>query len=135
MKCCDEELKQYSCCVLDDQVRLIVNTGVGVLESTTTLDGLFYQEFMGKGEYANLMKKEENVDFHLLLKKVGSAKLQQGTRGSYSTYSIRIFDDEERPAVMILVMWKPGTEGEYDEGQVEGFQAVLAKYGEEINFI
>jgi len=33
------------------QVRIIVNTGMGVLESVTTLEGLFFMPFGGKGVY------------------------------------------------------------------------------------
>lgn len=60
------------------QVRLIVNTGVAVLESVTSLNNLFYHTLPGRGEYANLMLKEDNVDFHLLIDQVASAKLVTG---------------------------------------------------------
>eukprot|EP00475_Leptophrys_vorax_P037288 TRINITY_DN64069_c0_g1_i1.p2 TRINITY_DN64069_c0_g1~~TRINITY_DN64069_c0_g1_i1.p2 ORF type:complete len:211 (-),score=8.68 TRINITY_DN64069_c0_g1_i1:357-989(-) len=118
------------------RVRLIVNTGMGVLESVTTLDGLFYHALPAKGEYANVIKAEENVDFHLLLSAVSGARLVVGKsmRGDFPTYTIRFLNAEKEVGASVFVMWKPGTMGDYDEGQVEAFQALVAKYGEEIAF-
>lgn len=118
------------------QVRIIVNTGVAVLESVTNLDKLFYHTLPGRGEYANLMLREENVDFHLLIDQVGSAKLDKGksSRGDIPTYMVRFADASEEIAVSLLVMWKPGTNGKYDDGQVNAFESLLQKYGPEITF-
>ncbi|CAI5996800.1 unnamed protein product, partial [Closterium sp. NIES-64] len=90
-------------------VRLIVNTGLGVLESVTTLDGLFYHTLPGKGEYANVIKSEENVDFHLLLSSVSGAKLITGKsmRGDFPTYTVRFLNAEKEVGASIFVMWKP----------------------------
>ncbi|KAH7284138.1 hypothetical protein KP509_34G040700 [Ceratopteris richardii] len=125
-----EELKSLG------RIRIIVNTGVGVLESVTSLEKLFYHNVPGKGEYANLMNKEENVDFHLLLPKVKSAKFTKGKSmtGNIPTYMIRLLDDEEKAAALFLVMWKPDTKGEYDEGQVEAFESLLGKHGDTCYF-
>ncbi|KAL2641541.1 hypothetical protein R1flu_009128 [Riccia fluitans] len=126
-----DELKTFG------RVRLIVNTGVAVLESVTTFEKLFYSEMPGRGEWANVMRKEDNVDFHLLLDKVKSAKLTRGKsmRGDIPTYMVRFLDINDKSAVSVLVMWKPGTDGEYDPGQVEAFEALEAKYGTELKFL
>ena len=118
------------------QVRLIVNTGVAVLESVTSLNKLFYHTLPGRGEYANLMLKEDNVDFHLLIDQVASAKLVTGksSRGDIPTYMVRFVDNNESVALTLLVMWKPGTDGEYDNGQVDAFQQLLDKFGPDITF-
>lgn len=118
------------------RVRLIVNTGVAVLESVTNLEKLFYHTLPGRGEYANLMLREDNVDFHLLIDQVVSAKLETGksSRGDIPTYMIRFIDTNEAVAASLLVMWKPGTNGDYDDGQVDGYQNLLKKYGSEITF-
>ncbi|CAI5490956.1 unnamed protein product, partial [Closterium sp. Naga37s-1] len=115
-------------------VRLIVNTGLGVLESVTTLDGLFYHTLPGKGEYANVIKSEENVDFHLLLSSVSGAKLITGKsmRGDFPTYTVRFLNAEKEVGASIFVMWKPGTMGDYDEGQADAYQSLVNKYGEEL---
>ncbi|KAL3677876.1 hypothetical protein R1sor_020832 [Riccia sorocarpa] len=125
-----DELKTFG------RVRLIVNTGVAVLESVTSFEKLFFSEMPGRGEWANVMRKEENVDFHLLLDKVKVAKLQRGKsmRGDIPTYMVRFLDINDSAAVSVLVMWKPGTDGEYDPGQVEAFEALEAKYGAEVKF-
>lgn len=118
------------------RIRIIVNTGVGVLESITSLEKLFYHTMAGRGEYANLMNKEENVDFHLLLDKVTAAKLVKGKsmRGDIPTYTVRFLDDENKTAALILLMWKPDTNGEYDPGQVEAYETLLEKYGSDLSF-
>jgi hypothetical protein len=119
------------------QTRLIVNTGVAVLESTVTnLDKLFYHVMPGRGEYANLMMKEENVDFHLLIDKVASAKIETGKsmRGDIPTYMIRFMDNSGAVAASLLVMWKPGSNGDFDDGQVEAYQNLVEKYGSDITF-
>ncbi|CAI7755114.1 unnamed protein product [Closterium sp. NIES-53] len=118
------------------RVRLIVNTGLGVLESVTTLDGLFYHTLPGKGEYANVIKSEENVDFHLLLSSVSGAKLITGKsmRGDFPTYTVRFLNAEKEVGASIFVMWKPGTMGDYDEGQADAYQSLVNKYGEEVSF-
>lgn len=121
-----EELKSVG------RIRIVVNTGVGVLESITSLEKLFYHTLAGRGEYANLMNKDENVDFHLLLNKVKAVKFAKGKSmsGDIPTYTIRFLDDEDKAAALFLVMWKPDTKGEYDPGQVEAFEALLTKHGE-----
>ncbi|CAI5471193.1 unnamed protein product [Closterium sp. Yama58-4] len=118
------------------RVRLIVNTGLGVLESVTTLGGLFYHTLPGKGEYANVIKSEENVDFHLLLSSVSGAKLITGKsmRGDFPTYTVRFLNAEKEVGASIFVMWKPGTMGDYDEGQADAYKALVNKYGEEVSF-
>ncbi|KAG6554257.1 hypothetical protein Mapa_004173 [Marchantia paleacea] len=132
------DLKEF----LDDlksfgRVRLIVNTGVAVLESVTSFEKLFYHEMPGRGEWANLMLREDNVDFHLLLDKVKSASLARGKsmKGDIPTYMVKLLDISDKSAVSVLVMWKPGTDGEYDPGQVEAFEALEAKYGTDVRFV
>ncbi|XP_057828433.2 uncharacterized protein LOC131039657 isoform X2 [Cryptomeria japonica] len=117
------------------RIRVIVNTGVAVLESVTRMDKLFYHTLEGRGEYANVMDKGENVDFHLLTDKVKSAKLVQGKSKKNDTYMIRFMDDKGNAAATFLVMWKPDTDGEYDHGQVETFQNLLQKYGSDVSFV
>lgn len=118
------------------RVRIIVNTGVAVLESVTNLDKLFYHTLPGRGEFANVMTKEDNVDFHLLIDQVSAAKLVKGksARGDIPTYMIRFVDGNGSVAVSLLVMWRVGTDGDYDHGQVEAFESLLEKYGPEIQF-
>lgn len=114
-----------------------MNTGVAVLESTVpNLDKLFYHVVPGRGEYANLMLKEENVDFHLLIDKVVSAKLETGKsmRGDIPTYMIRFIDNNGAVTGSLLVMWKPGSNGDFDGGQVEAYQNLVKKYGSDITF-
>eukprot|EP00249_Psilotum_nudum_P007695 c20755_g1_i1 orf=294-986(-) len=125
-----EELKQVG------RVRIVVNTGVGVLESVTSLEKLFYHTLPGRGEYANVMNQEENIDFHLLIDKVKAAELSKGKtmRGDIPTYTICFFDDDDKAAAKFLVMWKQGTNGEYDPGQVEAFEQLLEKYGKRVKF-
>lgn len=55
-------------------------------------------------------------------------------RGDFQTYTIRIYDAESFNGASIFVMWKSGTMGEYAEGQVEAFESLVKKYGEEITF-
>lgn len=119
-----------------NQVRLIVNTGVAVLESVTSFEKFFYHAGP-RGEYANIMSREDNVDFHLLLEKVALVRLVKGKsmKGDIPTYMVRIVDVNDSVAIIVLVMWRPGTDGEYDPGQVEAFQALLEKYGEEYKFL
>eukprot|EP00850_Spirogloea_muscicola_P010723 SM000064S19745 [mRNA] locus=s64:195825:197238:+ [translate_table: standard] len=118
------------------RVRVIVNTGMGVLESVTTLDSLFYRAVPGKGEYANLMKAADNVDFHLLLDRVAGVQLEQGTskHGGFPTCVMRFHDSQANVGATLFVMWRPGTKGDYDPGQVETFEALLSKYGEHVDF-
>ncbi|KAH9310903.1 hypothetical protein KI387_025938 [Taxus chinensis] len=116
------------------RIRIIVNTGVGVLESVTRMDNLFYHTLEGRGEYANVMNKDENVDFHLLVDKVKGAKLVQGKSKKNDTYMIRFMDDKGDSAASFLVMWNPNTDCEYEHGQVEAFQDLLNKYGSDVSF-
>eukprot|EP00850_Spirogloea_muscicola_P004596 SM000019S05140 [mRNA] locus=s19:1029127:1030564:- [translate_table: standard] len=118
------------------RVRVIVNTGMGVLESVTTLESLFYRAVPGKGEYANLLKAADNVDFHLLLDRVAGVQLEQGTskHGSFPTCVMRFHDSQANVGATLFVMWRPGTKGDYDPGQVEAFEALLSKYGEHVDF-
>ena len=113
-----------------------MNTGAGILESVTSLEKLFYHTVAGRGEYANLMNKDENVDFHLALKKIKSVRFAKGKSmtGDIPTYMMRIMDEDDKAAALFLVMWKPDTKGEYDPGQVEAFESLLAKYGDTHQF-
>lgn len=76
------------------------------------------------------------MDFHLLIDQVASAKLETGKsmRGDIPTYMVRITDVNETVAASLLVMWKPGSNGDYYEGQVEAYQNLQKKYGSEITF-
>eukprot|EP00898_Chlorokybus_atmophyticus_P008756 jgi/Chlat1/8882/Chrsp92S08201 len=116
------------------RVRLIVNTGMGVLESVSTLDSLFYHTVPQRGEYANVIDPEHNLDFHLRLDAVTSVKLIVGKakRGDYLTYTLRFIDNVGAVGCSIFVMWQEGMAGVYDAGQVEGFQRMLDTYGEEV---
>lgn len=132
-----KQLKQF----LEDakgvgRVRIIVNTGMGVLESVTDMEGLFYQALPGKGEYANLIKGGDNVDFHLLLDKVDEIHLVEGTsmRGGHPTYTMRFYDAQKANGASIFVMWRPGTSGEYDPAQIDGFKRLTEKYGTLVKF-
>jgi len=55
-------------------------------------------------------------------------------RGDIPTYMVRIIDDNEAVAASLLVMWKSGTNGDYDDGQVDAYQNLLNKYGSAISF-
>eukprot|EP00899_Mesostigma_viride_P010669 jgi/Mesvir1/19603/Mv09900-RA.1 len=128
--------------LLDDvkglgRIRIIVNTGMGVLESVTTLDKLFYSDAPGGGQWGNVMANEQNVDFHLRLDRIASVKIVKGTspRGGYPTYMLRFQDSSNSVGVSFFMMWPEGGEpGSYEKSQVDAFEALLAKHGEDVAF-
>ena len=102
-----------------------------MLESVTTFDGLFYAE-TPRGEYANLIKGAENVDFHLLVSKLASAKFEvaPGKGGGYTSYVIRMTDVSGAVAASFFLMWpEKAARGAYAPGQVEAFTALQQAYG------
>lgn len=118
-------------------VRIITNNGCAVLESVTTFEGLFYSPVPGKGEYANLIKSKENIDFHLLIDKVARATLESapGRGGDYMSHFIRVYDTKNEMAVTFYVMWPESAKrGEYAPGQVQAFEALTKSYGKEVVF-
>ena len=127
-----EELKALG------DVRIITNNGCAVLESVATFDGLFYSPVPGKGEYANLIKPKENMDMHLLIDKVARATLESapGRGGDYQSHFIRVYDTKDELAVTFYVMWPHDAKrGEYAPGQVQAFEAMVARHGKEVKFI
>ncbi len=126
-----------------------------VLESVTTFEGLFYATVPNKcgacllmrsaslpkgqrrGEYANLIKAKENVDFHLLVDKVSKACFESAPgRGDYTSHFIRLHSLNGDVAVSLYVMWpESAPRGQYAPGQVEAFQALVKKHGQTLSFV
>lgn len=90
-----------------------------------------------RGEYANLIKAAENVDMHLLVGKVASAVLESAPgRGPYTSHLVRMCDAAGTVAVTFYLMWPEGAaRGAYAPGQVEAFQALVAKWGNQVSFL
>ena len=128
----------------------------------TTFDGLFYAQVPNKcvissraavdaaiatahffslrvhrGEYANLIKAKENIDFHLLVDKVSKATLESAPgRGDYTSHIIRLHNLAGTVSVSLYVMWPADApRGKYAPGQVEAFQALVARHGAELNIL
>lgn len=100
-------------------------------------DGASRPRRVPRGEYANLIKSAENVDMHLLVDKVASAVLESAPgRGAYTSHLVRILNAEGVVAVTYYLMWpESAARGAYAPGQVEAFQALLAKYGASVSFL
>ena len=135
-------------------VRIIVNTGVAVLEAVTTFEGLFYSEAANKcdvsappslhephsrrrrGEWANIIKPQENVDLHLMITRLSHAKLDTMTRGDYQAHVIRVSSQAGDVCVSFFLMWPEGAaRGAYADGQVAAFEQLKAKHGEKVSFL
>lgn len=74
-----------------------------------------------RGEYGNLIKPKENIDFHLLITKVASVKFEntQGRGGNYMSHVLRLTDIKGDVCVSLFLMWPEGAErGKYAPGQV-----------------
>jgi len=74
---------------------------------------------------------------HLLVGKVASAVLESAPgRGPYTSHLVRLRDAKGEVAVTFYLMWPEGAaRGAYAPGQVEAFQALVAKYGAEVSFL
>ncbi|MDX1977775.1 MAG: heme utilization protein HuvX, partial [Pseudanabaenaceae cyanobacterium bins.68] len=79
------------------------------------------------GRYANM--HGDPFEFHLNLDAIAHVKFETGTakRGNFSTYAIRLVGAETNILSIFLQWLKPG---EYAPGQVEAWQALQVKYGE-----
>ena len=88
----------------------MVGSGIAILETVTTLDEFFYQEYGNKGEYGNLMNSTNNVDFHITLSKVAYAKLEKRISpfNGLETYLVRFLNEQKEIGATFLLMWKPG---------------------------
>mgnify|MGYP000025789513 CR=1 FL=1 len=108
-------------------LRLIVTSSAAVLEARGKIEKLFYAELL-KGKYANM--HTEGFEFHLNMDKITQVKFEtaEAKRGNFTTYAIRFLDDQQEPALSIFLQW--GKPGEYEPGQVEGWQNLREKYGE-----
>lgn len=108
-------------------VRLIVTSSGAVLEARGKIEKLFYAE-LAKGKYANM--HTEGFEFHLNMDKITQVKFETGEakRGNFTTYAIRLLDEQQEPALSIFLQW--GKPGEYEPGQVEAWQNLKEKYGE-----
>ncbi|NJL91130.1 MAG: hemin-degrading factor [Coleofasciculaceae cyanobacterium SM2_1_6] len=123
-------LKEFlTACEPLSTLRLIVTNGGAVLEAKGKLEKLFYAELPGKGKYANM--HNENFEFHLNMDKVKQVRFETGEakRGSFTTYAIRFVDEQGENILSAFLQW--GKPGEYEPGQVESWQGLKAKYGEE----
>lgn len=109
-------------------LRIIVNTGVAVLEVKGHLQNLFYAD-LPKGRYANM--HTEGFEFHLNMDKIFKVKFEIGEakRGNFTTYAVRLLNDQDQPEMSLFLQW--GKPGEYAEGQVAAWESLKAKYGEE----
>jgi len=109
-------------------LRIIVNTGAAVLEVRGHIQNLFYAD-LPKGRYANM--HTEGFEFHLNMDKILKVKFETGEakRGNFTTYAVRLNNDLDIPEMSLFLQW--GKPGEYAEGQVEAWESLKAKYGEE----
>ncbi len=112
------------------QLRLIVTSSAAVLEVRGTIAKIFYAELPGKGEYANM--HQDLFEFHLNIEKIHRIKFETGQakRGDFPTYAIRFIDEQGENALSAFLQW--GKPGEYAPGQVEAWQELRRKYGEEL---
>lgn len=123
-------LKEFlTACEPLSTLRLIVTNGGAVLEAKGKLEKLFYAELPGKGKYANM--HNENFEFHLNMDKIKQVRFETGEakRGNFTTYAIRFVDEQGETILSAFLQW--GKPGEYESGQVENWQDLKAKYGEE----
>ncbi|XPM59274.1 MAG: ChuX/HutX family heme-like substrate-binding protein [Leptolyngbya sp. IPPAS B-1204] len=108
-------------------LRMIVTSSAAVLEVRGTISKLFYAE-LPKGKYANM--HQEGYEFHLNMDKITQVKFETGEakRGNFTTYAIRLLDEQMEPALSLFLQW--GKPGEYAPGQVEAWHALKEQYGE-----
>lgn len=108
-------------------VRLICTNGGAVLEVRTVIQKLYYAE-LPKGKYANM--HTEDFEFHLNIDRIKSVKFEQGEakRGNFSTYAIRLLNEQAESDLSIFLQWVKS--GEYAPGQIEHWQKLKAEYGE-----
>jgi putative heme iron utilization protein len=113
-------------------LRIIVSTGAAVLEVKGHIQKLFYAE-LPKGRYANM--HTEGFEFHLNMDEIAKVKFETGEakRGNFTTYAIRLLNDRDTPEMSLFLQW--GKPGEYTEGQVEAWESLKAKYGEEFTVV
>lgn len=109
-------------------LRIIVNTGVAVLEVKGHIQKLFYAD-LPKGRYANM--HTDGFEFHLNMDKIFKVKFEtaEAKRGNFTTYAVRLLNDQDQPEMSLFLQW--GKPGEYAEGQVEAWELMKQKYGEE----
>lgn len=121
-------LKEFlEACHTLSTLRLIVTSSAAVLEARGKLEKLFYAQ-LPKGKYANM--HTEGFEFHLNMDEIKQVKFEMGEskRGNFTTYAIRLLDQQEKPALSLFLQW--GKPGEYESGQVEAWQALREQYGE-----
>lgn len=108
-------------------LRLIVTNEVAVLEARGTIQKLFYAE-LPKGKYANM--HQEAFEFHLNMDQVKQVKFETGQakRGDFTTYAIRLLDEQGKSGLSLFLQW--GKPGEYAPGQVEAWHTLREQYGE-----
>lgn len=108
-------------------LRLIVTSSAAVLEARGRLEKLFYAE-LPKGRYANM--HTEGFEFHLNMDAIKRVKFETGEakRGNFTTYAIRLLNENEEPALSLFLQW--GKPGEYEPGQVEAWEALKGQYGD-----
>ncbi|MGL5926874.1 ChuX/HutX family heme-like substrate-binding protein [Chroococcidiopsis sp.] len=121
-------LKEFlEACESLSTLRIIVTSSAGVLEVRSKLQKLFYAE-LPKGKYANM--HAEGFEFHLNMDEIQQVKFETGEakRGNFTTYAIRLLDQQNQPALSLFLQW--GKPGEYEPGQVETWHSLREKYGE-----
>ncbi len=121
-------LKEFlEACETLSTLRLIVTSSAAVLEARGKIQKLFYAE-LPKGKYANM--HAEGFEFHLNMDEIVQVKFETGEakRGNFTTYAIRLLDKEGKSALSLFLQW--GKPGEYEEGQVEAWQALKEQYGD-----
>lgn len=108
-------------------LRLIVTSSAAVLEARGTIANLFYAE-LPKGKYANM--HQDAFEFHLNMDLITQVKFETGEakRGNFTTYAIRLVDQDGNNALSLFLQW--GKPGEYAPGQVEAWLALRDTYGE-----
>jgi len=109
-------------------LRIIVTNDTAVLEVRGHIENVFYVARVPT--YANM--HSEHFEFHLNMADIVRVKFEElpAKQGNFTTYCVRFLKaDAVKASLSCFLQW--GKPGEYAEGQVEAFQNLRAKYGEE----
>jgi len=114
-------------CNILGMLRLIVTSSAGVLEVRSPLENLFYAD-LPQGRYGNM--HTDGFEFHLNLDRIQRVKFETGSakRGDFTTYAIRLIDDQGDNALSLFLQW--GKPGEYAPGQVDAWETLRNQYGD-----
>jgi hypothetical protein len=84
-----------------------------------------------KGPLVTISCADKTFEAHLLVNRMQSIKLarSKAKAGDWDVYAARIYAADER---VLLTIMLHGKQGQYDAGAVEAWQALHAKYGDEL---